>query len=187
MSRILHWIAYAVIHPDWRRYPVFRVRLPEMAAGLSSFRKFIPADLVQMLLRRGIEARPGGSISGPHGDVHRRCRLSPGFLNGSGDRVIPILSKYLDITSEAIVANDGTIDKFIGDAVMAFWGRADRASEPRFALLPCSTCLRCRDRDVWTIGRSGSSPSSIRIWHQLWPHAGRQHRFRVALELHGHR
>src|SRR4029077_6969837 len=36
--------------------------IAEMAAGLSSFRKFIPADLVQMLLRRGIEARPGGSI-----------------------------------------------------------------------------------------------------------------------------
>src|ERR1700760_4890565 len=36
--------------------------ISEMAVGLSAFRKFIPADLVQMLLRRGMEARPGGSI-----------------------------------------------------------------------------------------------------------------------------
>jgi hypothetical protein len=34
----------------------------------------------------------------------------------------PDRSRYLDAVSEVIVANGGTIDKFIGDAVMAFWG-----------------------------------------------------------------
>jgi adenylate cyclase len=36
--------------------------IAEMAAGLSAFRKFIPADLVRSLLRQGVEAKPGGSI-----------------------------------------------------------------------------------------------------------------------------
>jgi adenylate cyclase len=36
--------------------------IAEMAAGLSAFRKFIPADLVRLLLRQGVEAKPGGSI-----------------------------------------------------------------------------------------------------------------------------
>src|SRR5258707_13384732 len=31
--------------------------IAEMAAGLSAFRKFIPADLVRSLLRQGVEAR----------------------------------------------------------------------------------------------------------------------------------
>jgi len=34
--------------------------IAEMAAGLSAFRKFIPADLVRSLLRQGVEAKPGG-------------------------------------------------------------------------------------------------------------------------------
>jgi adenylate cyclase len=135
--------------------------IAEMAAGLSAFRKFIPADLVQMLLRRGIEARPGGSIQ----DLTVMFTDVAGFTGLSerlGDRVIPILSKYLDVTSEAIVANDGTIDKFIGDAVMAFWGAP--TAQSNHALLCCRAALACRG----AIERSGLSddqgaPLQIRI------------------------
>ena len=135
--------------------------IAEMAAGLSSFRKFIPADLVQMLLRRGIEARPGGSIQ----DLTVMFIDVAGFTGLSerlGDRVIPILSKYLDITSEAIVANDGTIDKFIGDAVMAFWGAP--TAQTNHALLCCRAALACRGA-IETSGLSDDqgAPLQIRI------------------------
>jgi adenylate cyclase len=135
--------------------------IAEMAAGLSSFRKFIPADLVQMLLRRGIEARPGGSIQ----DLTVMFIDVAGFTGLSerlGDRVIPILSKYLDITSEAIVANDGTIDKFIGDAVMAFWGAPN--AQTNHALLCCRAALACRGA-IETSGLSDDqgTPLQIRI------------------------
>jgi adenylate cyclase len=95
--------------------------IAEMAAGLSAFRKFIPADLVRSLLRQGVEAKPGGSIQ----------QLTVMFIDVAGftglsermgDRVVPLLSGYLDLASGIIDANAGTIDKFIGDAVMAFWG-----------------------------------------------------------------
>jgi adenylate cyclase len=36
--------------------------IADMAGGLAAFRKYIPADLVKMLVRAGIEPRPGGSI-----------------------------------------------------------------------------------------------------------------------------
>jgi adenylate cyclase len=90
-----------------------------MAAGLSAFRKFIPADLVRSLLRQGVEAKPGGSIQ----ELTVMFIDVAGFTGLSermGDRVVPLLSRYLDVASEVIVANGGTIDKFIGDAVMAF-------------------------------------------------------------------
>ncbi|MDN4984077.1 adenylate/guanylate cyclase domain-containing protein [Bradyrhizobium sp. WYCCWR 13022] len=95
--------------------------IAEMAAGLSAFRKFIPADLVRALLRQGVEAKPGGAIqelSVMFVDVAGFTGLSERM----GDRVVPLLSRYLDLASEVVVANGGTIDKFIGDAVMAFWG-----------------------------------------------------------------
>jgi class 3 adenylate cyclase len=39
-----------------------------------------------------------------------------------GDRVVPVLAEYLEAVSAAVLGRDGTIDKFIGDGVMAFWG-----------------------------------------------------------------
>ena len=115
--------------------------IAEMAAGLSAFRKFIPADLVRLLLRQGVEAQPGGSIQ------HLTVMFIDiagftGLSERMGDRLVPLLSAYLDLTSEVIVANGGTIDKFIGDAVMAFWG----APTPQHdhALLCCRAALACR-------------------------------------------
>ncbi|MBR0785163.1 adenylate/guanylate cyclase domain-containing protein [Bradyrhizobium iriomotense] len=115
--------------------------IAEMASGLSAFRKFIPADLVRGLLRQGVEARPGGSIQ----ELSVMFIDIAGFTGLSerlGDRVVPLLSRYLDLTSEIIVANGGTIDKFIGDAVMAFWG----APQPQedHALRCCRAALVCR-------------------------------------------
>ncbi|MDA9440398.1 cyclase [Bradyrhizobium sp. CCBAU 51745] len=95
--------------------------IAEMAAGLSAFRMFIPADLVRALLRQGVEAKPGGAIQ----ELTVMFVDVAGFTGLSermGDRVVPLLSRYLDLASEVVVANGGTIDKFIGDAVMAFWG-----------------------------------------------------------------
>jgi adenylate cyclase len=115
--------------------------IAEMAAGLSAFRKFIPADLVRALLRQGVEARPGGSIQ----ELSVMFIDIAGFTGLSerlGDRVVPLLSRYLDLASEVIVANGGTIDKFIGDAVMSFWGAPQPQAD--HALRCCHAALDCR-------------------------------------------
>jgi adenylate cyclase len=135
--------------------------IAEMAAGLSAFRKFIPADLVRLLLRQGVEAKPGGSIQ------HLTVMFIDiagftGLSERMGDRLVPLLSAYLDLTSDVIVANGGTIDKFIGDAVMAFWGAP--TPQPDHALLCCRAALACRT----TLENSGladdqGQPLHIRI------------------------
>jgi adenylate cyclase len=135
--------------------------IAEMAAGLSAFRKFIPADLVRSLLRQGVEAKPGGSIQ----------QLTVMFIDVAGftglsermgDRVVPLLSGYLNLASEIIDANAGTIDKFIGDAVMAFWGAP--VAQDDHALRCCRAALAIRD----ALGSAGltddqGKPLQIRI------------------------
>jgi adenylate cyclase len=118
--------------------------IADMAAGLAAFRKYIPADLVRMLLREGVEPRPGGSVrtlTVLFADIAGFTGLSERL----GNRIIPLLSSYLDTMSREVSAHGGTIDKFIGDAVMAFWGapttNADHAVDACRAALACQRSL----------------------------------------------
>src|SRR5690606_41152510 len=67
-------------------------------------------------------------------------------------RIIPLLSRYFDIVSAAIQQESGTIDKFIGDAVMAFWGapaaNPDHATDCCRAALACQRAVRSEERQV---------------------------------------
>jgi adenylate cyclase len=65
-----------------------------------------------------------------------------GLSERMGDRVVPLLSEYLNVLTEQIVAHGGTIDKFIGDAIMAFWGAP--TTQQDHALRCCQAALACR-------------------------------------------
>ena len=112
--------------------------IADMAGGLAAFRKYIPADLVRTLLREGVEPRPGGSIrtlTVMFADIAGFTGLSERL----GDQIIPLLSRYLDTVSREVSGHGGTIDKFIGDAVMAFWGAP--AANPDHAVDACRAAL----------------------------------------------
>jgi adenylate cyclase len=117
--------------------------LTQMSRGLASFQKYIPTVLVRTLVARGVEARPGGSqqvLTVLFTDVIGFTGLSERL----GDAIVPVLSEYLEIASAAISERNGTIDKFIGDAVMAFWGAP--APNDRHAVDACAAALELRRR-----------------------------------------
>ena len=116
--------------------------IADMAGGLAAFRKYISADLVRMLVSEGVEPRPGGSmrtLTVLFADIAGFTGLSERL----GDQVIPLLSNYLDIMSREVASHGGTIDKFIGDAVMAFWGAP--AANPDHAIEACRAALSCQE------------------------------------------
>ena len=132
-----------------------------MAGGLAAFRKFIPSDLVKSLVSEGIEPRPGGSVrtlTVMFADIAGFTGLSERL----GDRIIPLLSSYLDTMSREVSTHGGTIDKFIGDAVMAFWGapatNADHAVDACRAALTCQRALRESG-----LADDGGKPLRVRI------------------------
>ena len=159
--------------------------IADMAGGLAAFRKYIPADLVRTLLREGVEPRPGGSIrtlTVMFADIAGFTGLSERL----GDRIIPLLSSYLDTVSREVSAHGGTIDKFIGDAVMAFWGAP--AANPDHAVDACRAALACqRALRASGLADDNGRPRQGANRHQFRRHAGRQHRFGGSAQLHGHR
>ncbi len=132
-----------------------------MAAGLSAFRKYVPTDLVRMLVAEGIETQPGGEmkrISVLFCDVTGFTGLSEKL----GPKIVQLMAPFFSAASSAIARHDGTIDKFMGDAVMAFWG-APRA-DPDHAENACRAALDL----VATVAATGirddtGAPLSIRL------------------------
>ena len=110
----------------------------QMAQGLTSFQKYLPTELVRTLVSQGIEAKPGGqqqTLTVLFADLAGFTSLSERL----GAEVVPVLSRYLSSASDAIARESGTIDKFIGDAVMAFWGAP--AVNPDHAVDACRAAL----------------------------------------------
>src|SRR5262245_43941603 len=109
-----------------------------MSVGLSSFRKYMPTELVRTLVSQGIEAKPGGNqetLTVLFADLQGFTTLSEML----GEGVVPVLSDYLETASSAVITHRGTIDKFIGDAVMAFWGAP--IENPQHARDACAAAL----------------------------------------------
>lgn len=108
-------------HSRLREIDRLSAAIARMAAGLADFGKFIPTALVRSLVASGVRAEPGGDrreITVLFADLAGFTTMSERL----GDRVVPIVGSFLELASHAIEEEGGTIDKFIGDAVMAFWG-----------------------------------------------------------------
>ena len=116
----------------------------EMKSGLRSFRKYVPAELVRRLIDSGQDARLGGErrwLTIFFSDIENFTTISE---NSNPEALVEQLSDYFDIFNREILANAGTIDKYIGDSVMAFWG----APEPvaNHASAACLTAIRIQQQ-----------------------------------------
>jgi adenylate cyclase len=60
----------------------------------------------------------------------------------TSENLVALLNDYLTRQSEQILEREGVIDKFIGDAVMAFFG--DPVPVPDHALRACRAAVRCK-------------------------------------------
>ena len=87
-----------------------------------------------------------------------------GISERLGDHVVPLLAEYLEVVSAAVVGRSGTIDKFIGDGVMAFWGAP--VPNERHALDACAAALECQRllaSQRAAAEHSGGTPLQMRI------------------------
>jgi adenylate cyclase len=133
--------------------------LQRMARGLLSFSRYMPTEVVQSLLAQGVAVRPGGEVREL---TVMFCDL-PGFTTLTeelGPAVGPYLTEFLTAASDAVHRHGGTIDKFIGDAVMAFWNAPGEA--PQHALQASRAAIELRDV-MRRLPRPGGAPGGARV------------------------
>ena len=94
-----------------------------------SFAHFVPKEIVRGLLDKSISTVLGGvrqEITIVFTDVRGFTTIAE---SADPDILMRQTSRYFTALTEAFLAEGGTVDKFIGDAVMVFWNAPHRQSD----------------------------------------------------------
>lgn len=128
----------------FREIQLMHQALARTKGGLRSFAAYVPRDLVRSVLASGQEAVLEGKLR----------ELTVFFSDIAGftsiaesvkpDALVELLGGYLDEVTRVIAAHHGTVDKFLGDGVMGFWGAP--ADEPAHAALACEAAIKMQRR-----------------------------------------
>ncbi len=116
-----------------------------MKHGLSAFNKYVPSKLVAELIRLGEEPRIGGqrkNLTILFSDIADFTAISESL---TPEKLMDEMAVYLGALGNAIMRNRGTVDKYIGDAIMALWNApgdvADHEVQACLAALECQGIL----------------------------------------------
>jgi len=115
-----------------------------MKTGLRSFKKYIPAELVQQLIRNGQEIDASGErrrLTILFSDIADFSTISEKL---TPNELSTQLSEYLSEMTSIILKHGGTVDKYIGDSIMAFWGAPNEVSD--HANRACIAAIECNNR-----------------------------------------
>jgi adenylate cyclase len=112
-----------------------------MVSNLRSFLRYMPQDLVRLLNRSGQEAKLGGEareLTIFFSDIAGFTSLAEAM---TPQELIQVLGKYLVAMTEVISQYGGTVDKFLGDGILAFWGApVDDPEHAEHAALAARAC-----------------------------------------------
>lgn len=132
--------------------------------SLQSFSSFAPVDVVRGLIKSGIPLALGvekRNLTILFSDLEN---FSTHAEQSTPDALLEQMSVYFEQVTRAISEEKGTVDKFIGDGIMAFWGAP--VALPDHVLRACSGALRATRRMQRVNERwhpEGKPPLRIRI------------------------
>jgi adenylate cyclase len=114
-----------------------------MASVLKSFSRYVPSYLVRDVIKSGDVAHIAGEskeISVLFVDI---CGFSGIAESMKPTDLMLYLSEYFDKLTKVIYSKGGTLDKYIGDAIMCFWGAP--FDDKKHALHACQCAMMFYD------------------------------------------
>ncbi|RLA29891.1 MAG: hypothetical protein DRR03_11400 [Gammaproteobacteria bacterium] len=128
-------------------------------AAVESFSRYVPVEVVRDLVAEGDVARIGGrstELTLLFSDIADCTRSADGL---DPQQLADHMAAYFDALIDIIQVNGGTVDKLVGDAIIAFWG-APRAN-PDHAQGAVTAALACQQRleELNTAWREAGAPA----------------------------
>ncbi len=122
-------VAVNYLHSYWEKKQI-----------INTFGHYVDHAIMKELLDKG---REGLELGGKRRDIAVLFVDVRGFTSMSEgmepEMVLQIVNKYLTLTTECIMKNHGTLDKFVGDCTMAFWNAPVTQEDPVY--LACCAAM----------------------------------------------
>jgi adenylate cyclase len=136
--------------------------LERAKTAMRAMSKYVPVNLVRQLYCDEREPVLGGQtaeLSVLFSDIEGFTAVAETM---SPDRLAEVLGSYLEVIAGVLQTESGTIDKYIGDAVMAFWNAPEPV--PDHEIHACRAALRCVDglREMYASPAWGSETPRFR-------------------------
>lgn len=117
-----------------------------MKSALHTFGLYVPKFLVRELVSGDGRARLGGErreLSVMFTDIVGFTTIADGL---DAEHLMRLTSEYFEGMTQVLMGAGGTIDKYIGDAVMALWNAP--SPDEQHAAHACLAALRCREHSA---------------------------------------
>ena len=135
-----------------------------MIGGLRYFETYVPHKLVHRLIEQGNDAHVESDereLTVMFTDIVGFTSMCEG-MNAS--EVADFINDHLTILAECVEAEGGTIDKYIGDALMAFWGAPEKMENSAIGACRAAKCMvSAIKEDNKRRVAAGKSPIGLRI------------------------
>lgn len=140
-----------------------------MKNSLKAFRLYLPSVLVKQLIESGEDIAIGGKereLSLFFSDIADFTSISEAC---APEELMLQLSEYFDLMTNIIEKEKGTVDKFYGDAVMAFWGAP--LPNDNHPVGACYSALQCQ-REVKELNRKWKKEGKAQYHTRIGIHSG---------------
>lgn len=130
------------VHSNIYEIKLMDESLAAMRVAIRSFGRYIPKEIVTQLIAKGQEIAIGGEkreTTVMFSDIEGFTSIAETY---DTEKLMVLLSEYFDALSKILLKNQGNIDKFIGDGIMAIWGAPREL--PSQALHACRAALECQ-------------------------------------------
>ncbi len=145
-----------------REISVLARAIDTLDVAVKSFSAFVPVGLVRKLLESDQKLELGGHsrfLTVMFSDLEAFSALSESIPS---QELLLRVSSYLELVTRTVDAEQGTIDKFIGDGVMAFWGAPALLDD--HAYRSCVAAMRiCRGMDALNARWEGDGLRPLRL------------------------
>jgi adenylate cyclase len=139
-------------------------KLAQEEIARANYNRFMPEHVVQQILKDPNSFRLGGSnqiITVLFADIRGFTSISE---NENPERIVDLLNRYFTAMSELIFSHGGTLDKYIGDGLMAIFGAPKASPFDATNAVNCAIAMQRRLIHLnEELKKSGYKPISIGI------------------------
>lgn len=138
-------------------------KMMEEADTKRMMERYLPPELIGELYKKNANIEPGGElrkVTVLFSDIRSFTSISESM---TPDSVVTLLNGYLSTMTDIIFSSKGTIDKFIGDAIMTVFGAPIQSSDDALRAVRTAVSMEKALKDFNALHKELQSPLEIGI------------------------